>query len=217
MIELPTHKRFRNLTGQRFTRLTAVEFAGMKGARGAQWLCRCDCGTAIYAITVDLLSGNTRSCGCIKTEELAARNKTHGLSKTSEYAIWGKMLERCKNPKTEHYDRYGGRGIRVCERWTEFENFYADLGKRPSAKHEIDRIDNNGNYEPTNCRWVTKKQNARNRYTNRTVEFNGLTLCLSEWGERTGIRASTIQERLSAGWSIADTLTRPIKQYQRYV
>lgn len=214
-IVLPTRHRFKNLTGRQFGRLTAVEYVGMNRKRGAIWRCRCICGTIKEVVAVDLSTGNTKSCGCISQENLADRNHRHGMSGTPEYLCWQHMLRRCRDPKTNHFHRYGGRGITVCERWMSFENFFADMGRKPSPGHQIDRIDNDGNYEPTNCRWVTRKEQARNRYTNTFLEWGGLRLTLAEWGERTGINATILSDRLTYGWTVSEILTRPPRQVQR--
>lgn len=145
----------------------------------------------------------------------APRNFKHGgaaKSRSPEYMVWGTMIQRCGNPKNKKYPEYGGRGIAVCERWRKsFADFLADMGNRPSNEHQIDRIDNDGNYEPSNCRWVTRRQNTQNTRHNRLVEFNGETLSLAEWSRRTGFSYDCLRERFHAGWSAADMLTVPPK------
>jgi hypothetical protein len=212
-IVLPTHPRFKNLTGQQFGRLTVLIYVAMT-RRGAEWLCRCSCQNTLKVLTVSLRSGNTTSCGCITRERLIAQNSTHGLTDTAEYTAWAHMLGRCYRPTDEHYDRYGGRGITVCERWHSFENFYADMGPKPSPLHEIDRIDNDGNYEPGNVRWATKQQQSRNRSTNRIIEFGGRKLTLIEWSEISGVNRKTISDRLDAGWPTEKALTQPPRTRQ---
>lgn len=141
------------------------------------------------------------------------RLPTHGCAfrtlKTAEYRIWAAMKTRCSNPRQKAYTYYGARGIRVCDRWLTFENFLDDMGIRPSDKHELDRIDNNGNYEPNNCRWSVKKDQARNRRNNILVAFRGETLVLSEWAERLGISYCCLYQRLSSGWSVESAFTTP--------
>lgn len=137
---------------------------------------------------------------------------THGLSYTPEYRVWQTMRLRCNNPSNKAYPRYGGRGITVCERWqNSVEAFIEDMGPKPSPKHEIDRIDNDGPYCPENCRWVLRRTNSRNRRSNRRISHQGETLTLVEWAERTGIRWDTIMKRLDAGWPAARALTTPAR------
>ena len=136
----------------------------------------------------------------------------HGRSRTSLHNTWCTMIERCTNPKSGKWSVYGGRGIRVCERWLTFELFLADMGERPSAKHSLDRIDVDGDYEPGNCRWATQREQQRNRRNNHIVEYRGERACLAEWAERTGIRHHTILYRLRSGWSVDEALTRPVRR-----
>ncbi len=136
----------------------------------------------------------------------------HGLARTAEYRVWRHMMQRCYYPADASYGRYGGRGISVCHEWRRsVAQFYADMGPRPTSKHQIDRIDNEKDYEPENCRWATNKQNARNRRSNRPLEFSGRKLTCSEWSELTGIPYVTIKKRIQLGWTIEDALTRPIQ------
>jgi len=137
----------------------------------------------------------------------------HGLSKTIEYRTWYAMLQRCRNPRNPAFGRYGGRGITVCDRWQLFENFYADTGPRPTLRHSIDRIDNDGNYEPGNCRWATTHEQARNRSDNYLIEWRGETRCLSEWCEIVGLTYSTVKGRLDSGWPVERALTAEIPEH----
>lgn len=134
-------------------------------------------------------------------------NFKHGMIATPEYRVWSGILTRCTNANDSHFPRYGGRGITICGRWLEFSNFYADMGPRPSAAHSIDRFpDNDGNYEPNNCRWATMKEQSNNRCSNRRIEFNGEALTIAGWADRAGLSRSLIRHRLAAGWSVADAL-----------
>lgn len=133
-----------------------------------------------------------------------------GKNRTPEYGIWHGMKDRCSNPKSDRWLRYGGRGIRVCERWlNSFENFYADMGPRPSSDHQIDRIDNDGDYEPGNCRWVTRLVNSNNKESSRMIEFRGKTQSLSQWAREVGLTKGALETRLNTGWTVERALTEP--------
>lgn len=205
---------YKDLTSQVFGKLTVLEFAGHRGTgakRRVMWRCRCGCGSECEVSAKHLRGGSTRSCGC-----LANGNPTHGATRTPEFAAWQSMLHRCRNPNNRFYSHYGARGIRVCERWTEaFENFLADMGPRPAAGMSLDRINNDGNYEPGNCRWATSATQGANKRNNRRLEFNGETLTLSQWSRRTGLAKNTIRNRLGAGWPLQEALTRGFSQGQR--
>ena len=150
-----------DITGHRFGRLTAVSRHDKPGNRW-RWLCRCDCGKAVIVQIGSLRSGNGKSCGCLQKEIASRVNTTHGMSKTREFFVWKAMLQRCLNPNCKDFKYYGGRGIKPCERWLEFTNYFADTVVQPEGL-TLDRIDNNGNYEKSNCRWATPKQQSGNR------------------------------------------------------
>lgn len=170
MMTKPSPKRAR-LVGETFGRLTVVRYD--RSLRGATtWLCRCVCGAEKVVRGSELRAGNTRSCGCLNREASRERRLRHGHSTNAglspEYKTWASMKDRCYQPSSDSWSRYGGRGIRVCERWlSSFENFLADVGARPSPKHSIDRINNDGHYEPGNVRWSTVSEQARNRSSTR--------------------------------------------------
>lgn len=180
-----------DLSGKIFGRLIVLERTKVAGANNAMWLCRCDCGNETVAAAANL--GRTKfSCGCFKSESARAslrvnrlaRDDLHGLSHTDEWKTWSKIRSGCYNPNIERYPYYGGKGIRVCDRWlNSFENFYSDMGRRPSKRHSIDRIDVDKDYEPSNCRWATPKEQARNTTRNAYVEIDGRNLCVQEWCE----------------------------------
>lgn len=204
----PTHKRFQRLWGQTFGRLTVLEFVGKHPSNKTYiWKSKCSCGKETYSTGSALLTGTTRSCGCIRFG--VAQHKTHGMSHSPEYRSWGRMKKACTDPTHHNYSNYGGRGITFCPRWEKFENFYADMGPRPE-NHTIDRIDNNGNYEPDNCRWATPRQQLTNKRNNVRITFKDETMTLMEWSERIGCIFNTLELRLKRGWSVEDALTRPI-------
>lgn len=190
--------------GDIFGRLTVIGVTFRIKARPdsrayANVVCECSCGTVVAVQVSSMKSGLTKSCGCLSLENSATTNRTHGMTATSEYYTWGAMIARCSNPNCKDYSRYGGRGIVVCERWHEFASFYADMGPRPSPSHEIDRIDNDGNYEPGNCRWATKSQQMNNRTTSLYLTIDGETATANEWSKRSGVPYHTIYNRLSRG------------------
>jgi hypothetical protein len=162
---------FNDITGQRFERLLVIERVPGNIAGHARWLCQCDCGSKCIVLACNLRSGDIRSCGCLKRELFAARTITHGETKerrqSAEYRCWVGLIRRCSDPGRPDWKWYGARGIRVCERWQSFENFLADMGRKPSPKLSIDRINNKGNYEPGNCRWATQSEQVRNQRKRR--------------------------------------------------
>jgi hypothetical protein len=195
---------FKDMAGQRIHMLTVVSYAGRDARGQAVWLCRCECGTEKTVNGSNLRRGHHKSCGC-----LSRRKKPNSVSAETEFRAYCGMLARCHGSRTPA--RYGKRGIKVCERWRAgFQFFIADMGVRPSDGYSIERIDNDGDYCPENCRWATAKEQARNRYTNRIIECFGLRLTLAEWAERTGISRITIASRLGLhGWSAEKALTTP--------
>lgn len=185
----------RSLVGEQFGRWTVVSFAGGKRYEIA-WHCRCECGTERKVLVRSLKNGVSRSCGCLH-DDYAASLRTHGMTRTREYKIWQGMVQRCTNPNSTFFSRYGGRGIGVCRQWLDsFEAFFGDMGKAPTKRHTLDRIDNDGNYEPGNVRWATRIQQARNTRTNRRLTFNGETMTVTEWAARLGLPVPTIFSRL---------------------
>jgi hypothetical protein len=194
--------KFIDLTGQVFGRLTVIGFAEKRKAL-SYWRCKCDCGNERAAYAGHLKSGHTASCGCIHREVVT----THGMAKSLTYKIWQSMIQRCANSKDRCYPDYGGRGITVCDRWlNSFESFIEDMGERPSKDHSIDRIDNGKGYSPDNCRWATRKEQQRNRRSNRWVNVEGCAKTVAEWGEITGQDCGTIRSRLRLGWSDYDSV-----------
>lgn len=199
-----------DLTGKQFGRLTVLRVVGYYQPannprnRNLLWECQCTCGNLPHIITNNLKSKRkpTVSCGCWNTE----KRYTHGLSDIPEYKVWCAMKARCLNPGHPHYFQYGARGITVCERWLKFEDFFADMGYRPSAKHSIERTDNNGNYEPSNCKWETQDVQMSNTRRNHILTINGVSRNIAQWAVLTGLKHTTIDSRLRHGWSNEDAI-----------
>ena len=200
-----------DLTGQRFGRLVVLGFDKKSNDRQYMWLCRCDCGDVVSVRGYSLRSGNTQSCGCLQKETNIKLRQTHGMTKTRVYNIWKSMRQRCSIPSTSGYKYYGGRGIKVCNEWQDFEPFYKWAISNGYADNlTIDRIDVNGNYEPSNCRWITLKEQQMNTRRNHYITFNGETKTLNEWAEQLGINHTTLLDRLRyPNWSIEEALTIP--------
>lgn len=198
-----------NLSGKRFGKLLA-QSTTEKDKYGAYiWTCVCDCGNYTKVRGGQLVSGVSRSCGC-GVVDAARRPKTHGQAGTPLYQRWRAMLARTTNPNFEDFHNYGGRGIKVCERWREFEQFYADMGDSFRPELELDRKDANGNYGPDNCRWATRQDQQRNRRNNHRVTWSGETQTVQDWAERFGIKPNTIITRLRRGWSVDRALERDL-------
>jgi len=200
--------KLRDLTGQRFGAWMVLRRIKVP-SRFTAWLCRCDCGTEKPVNAQHLYEGISRSCGCLGINPDA--KVTHGKSKTKVYRVWADMLQRCQNPKSCNYKFYGARGIKVCDRWQDFENFLADMGERPTEHHSIERIEVNGNYEPGNCRWATRKEQYRNRRNNRLITFQGKTLTLGDWAAEIGLSSNSLSSRINTHkWPIEKALTTPL-------
>lgn len=210
-IVLPTHPLFNNLTDRKFGRLTVIAYAGRVGKKKiSAWRVRCDCGTE-KVVSASHLNQGLESCGCLRLERVREVRGTHGLCGTPEYRAWSHLIGRCENENDGSYPHYGARGIRVCERWrNSFEAFLEDMGPRPLGT-EIDRYPNNdGNYEPGNCRWATRVENARNKRSNHAITFRGETRCASEWEEIFGLPKGRVVDRIRKGWSVERALTTPL-------
>jgi hypothetical protein len=198
----PDWSRLMNTSvGQRFERWTVLQLGERAGSHPAA-LCVCDCGTERIVRTELLRIGKSKSCGCYRD----AAATTHGRSHTSMHNIWLAMRRRCYLPSDGSYERYGGRGIKVCDRWQIFENFLADMGERPSDKHSIERENNEGNYEPGNCIWAVKLVQANNTRSNVYYTLDGETLTLAQWARKCGMNYKTVHARIKRGWSLERAL-----------
>lgn len=208
---------FKDLTGQRFGRLV-VEKLDYKDRFGSvYWHCKCDCGNYTSVTTAGLKSGKNQSCGCISRERIIALSKarsTHGKTETRIYHIWQMMKQRCYNENKDNYEDYGGRGITVCEEWkNDFEAFYKwSMANGYTDKKTIDRIDVNGNYEPSNCRWATPKEQGNNRRSNRIIEYKGERKTMRQWADEKGISYNALCIRMKKGWSIEKALETPVRK-----
>ena len=208
-----------DMNGQRYGMLTVIGHApdGLKSGRlKGRYRLRCDCGNEVERFGVDVRNGHVKSCGCAKLAILRQSHVTHGASSMGErtltYKTWTAMHARCRDKNHVGYAEYGGRGIRVCERWhgpDGYANFLADVGERPSVAHSIDRLNVGGDYEPGNVRWATVEEQAINKRTTRWIEACGQRLTLQQWADRIGISAGTLHYRLASGWPESLAVTAP--------
>lgn len=212
---MPRGRAREDLAGQVFGQLAVLAESTVDAGGRVVWRCRCACGTEKYIRSTDLKRkhGN-KSCGCTRGQERGAQLRTHGESykgATPEYKIWCLIRERCNNANNPAFKYYGGRGITVCLRWQErYDAFLEDMGRRPSAKHSIERKNNNGNYEPGNCVWATRLEQAANKRNNHYIEVNGETVHLSELARQHGLKQPTLRMRLKMGWTLERALSTPV-------
>lgn len=204
-------KPFKDITGQKFGRLTAL-YRLYNTKCKTKWLCVCDCGNLKEVYITELIRGHTKSCGCLKRDTTISRNKrlrtTHGKTHTRLFNIWDAMKKRCYNKNVNNYKDYGGRGIKICDEWLhDFQAFYDwSISNGYDDNLTIDRIDVNGNYEPNNCRWLTHKQQQRNKRNNKNYTINGVTHCLSEWCNIHNTNYKLVWDRIHIGWAIERAL-----------
>jgi hypothetical protein len=208
--------------GSRFGRLVVISIAeDVPKHAGSVYmeptvLCRCDCGNEKRVRSHSLLRKiGTKSCGCLHRETIRITSRHHGEKvggkESPEYQTWMNIRRRCEDSSNKSFERYGGRGIRVCKRWHAFENFLADMGRRPTSDHSIDRHpDNSGHYQPGNCRWATRVEQGQNKRNNVLLTFDGETLTVAAWARKTGIDHSVIRARIKYGWSAERILTESI-------
>lgn len=181
-----------NLSNKRFFKLTVLSFHSRNG-KNYLWLCQCDCGNTCFKSTGHLNSGSAKSCGCLKR----GAKTTHGLIRTPEYKSWQSMKSRCNNENDPSYKHYGGRGIKVCDRWMKsFENFLSDIGRKPTSNHSLDRIDFNRDYEPSNCRWATDFEQNNNKRANKKILVDGHIVTVSQAAKMKGLEYHVLHSRL---------------------
>lgn len=214
-----------DMAGKKYGELTVKEFAGkFKGHK--YWKCICSCGEQTVVEGGNLRNGNTRSCGHIHIETIKKTSRKHGdtvgRSPAPEYVTWISMKARCYNLKNKEYKNYGGRGIKICDRWLNgdgkksgYECFLLDMGRRPEH-HSIDRIDNNGDYEPANCQWASNVTQALNKRNNRYVEYGGIRVLLKSVCDDLGISYTAVLARMDKlGWSVEDAIEKPLRKLKR--
>ncbi len=205
-----------NLTGHRYGKLTVKEYAGRNKFNHPLWKCICDCGKECVSNAYSMRNGGTRSCGCGIAEVTIRMNTTHGSTGTPLYIRWMGIKNRCYCENHESYKHYGGRGIKMCDEWKEsFEAFRFDMGAGFNPSLEIDRIDVNGDYCKENCRWVTRKVQARNQRRNVLLTYMGKTKCLSDWAIELGVKPNTLTHRIKRGWPV-DRVLGELPKKRRY-
>lgn len=198
--------QFIDLTGQRFGRLRVLSIAGKNKHSQLLWRCECDCGEECVSLGFVMRRGEKQSCGCLQREAIASVNLSHGMAGMPIYAVYRAMMQRCYGQNSHAYDRYGARGIKVCEKWQTFEGFYADMGDKPDGM-SLERKDNNGDYCPENAVWAGWKAQANNRRSNRMLEYRGKKQTMTQWAEEFGLKPQTLWARLVVrGWSVGESL-----------
>ena len=207
----------KNIKGQRFGRLTVLQESGRSNSQGIKWLCECDCGNKVIVRSSSLINGTTKSCGCYQKNVISKMSTKHNCSRTQLYRTWRNIKSRCNNPNTPRFKDYGGRGIKVTKEWENFECFKNwALNNGYSDELTIDRINVNGDYEPSNCRWITNKEQQLNRRNNHLITYNGTTKTLTEWAIEMEMKPKTLRSRIiDYQWSIDKALTTPVKSYKR--
>lgn len=213
-----------DLTGKIFKRWTVIRYSHADKRKTVYWLCKCACGVERPVRAGQLTRGISKSCGCWKIdvarEQIIRLSTTHGQAprqgRTRTYGIWKGMRKRCNNPADKAYPSYGGRGITVCKRWDNYANFLADMGEVPFG-YSIDRINCNGNYEPSNCRWTDKLTQANNTRSNIYFKHNGELLTLKQWADKIGIPYLTLYQRIfKLGWPFSKAIVEPIQSQLKH-
>jgi len=209
-------EKLKNLVGQVFGLWTVISFSHFAKTGGRQrpyWNCRCDCGNEGVVRGDILKNGGSKSCGCYRKDRSLIPLPEYSYEEAYKRAksIYKHMKQRCSNINETSFNNYGARGIKICNRWLQsFENFYEDMGPAPSNKHSIDRINNDGNYEPSNCRWATVAENNRNKRTTHFITYKNKTQCVTDWSNELGISSYALFARLRNGWTEEEALTIPV-------
>lgn len=199
------------MVGDEYGRLKVISFSHKNKSYRKFWNVQCLCGNKLCVAGPDLKSGNTKSCGCLWKDKM----RTHKMSRTPMYKRWIGMKSRCYNPKSSSYKRYGGRGIKVCEEWQDFNVFYKDMGDSPFEGAQLERKDNDGNYSPHNVIWASSIVNNNNTSKNIIITYKGMSLTIGEWAKKLGVSYDTIYGRKYRGWSDSDTISAPIQKHYR--
>lgn len=190
------------LAGQKYGRWLVIEKGDLDSRGNVLWLCRCECGTERFVRGSEIYLGNSTSCGCTR--------RRHGMTGSRTWKSWDAMKQRCLNPNSPDYPRYGAMGIKVCDRWLKIDEFLADMGERPEGK-TIDRIDNSGNYEPGNCRWATASEQQFNKRSNLKLEYQGQIRSIVELSNESGVPLKVLRWRLEHDWDLPRALKSPVR------
>ncbi|MEN6618167.1 MAG: hypothetical protein ABFC28_01485 [Rikenellaceae bacterium] len=212
------NKHIKDMTGRKFGKLTVIGYSHSDKYGNAHWFCKCDCGNETIANGKGLRCGDTKSCGCAKIERAKTMSTKHGLRKTRLYTIWANMKARCLNPKSTSYERYGGRGVEICEEWVnDFVVFYDWAMKNGyDDKLTIDRINSDGNYEPLNCRWATIQEQANNKRSSCLIVYKGERKTIAQWATLLDISEIALRHRIDRCWSIEKAFSTPIADTRKF-
>ena len=190
----------KDFTGKKLGKLTVIKFT-KNASHDSYWLCHCECGNRRIICAGDLQRRNKKSCGCLQ--------KTHGMTSARVYGVWSSMIKRCSNKNHKDFKYYGGRGIKVCKRWHKFENFFEDMG-HPNSNLSLDRINNNSNYSPDNCRWATQSEQANNKRNTVLIKYKDKIKTLMQWSKDLNINRKTLSGRIRRGWSVEKAIETPV-------
>lgn len=210
-----------DMTGLKYGRLTVISFYERTPSRRYLWNCKCECGNTVVVDGKHLRDGHTKSCGCYRVEQSTINNTTHGKTGTRIHTIWNSMRARCYCPTSHAYENYGGRGIKVCDEWLDFNNFYKWANENGWSEESVgislDRIDVDGDYCPDNCRWASIIQQANNKRNNLRLTINGETKTINDWGRKSGIASSTIRHRIRSGWDVEKAVFEPVAKQNELI